>query len=269
MNGNILVSTVGGYLHVLDRSTGTRIRTLSGHKHEVISAVFSPNNSVAASTSSDCTIRIWDVSTGACLKTLQGHTGPVNSSAFSSDGSLIASASSDQTVRVWDYASGVCIYTLRGHSDSVNSVSFSPDGQFIVSASRDKRVIIWDTSSGSCIRMLSEHSIQASSFSGMYPHLYESNHSVTELGNSIYCIGGSNSIIREILLLPRGQSITREPWDEVEARKPYHEIRWKFTYGPKDAWRWCHVVDPETGAIHPPELAAVPGAFSGPEVGPV
>lgn len=72
-----------------------------------------------------------------------------------------------------------------------------------------------------------------------------------------------------ILPLPNGQAIVREPWDEEESRKPDHEIRWKFTRGPKDAWRWCHVVDPETNAIHPPELAAVPGAFSGPEVGPV
>lgn len=72
-----------------------------------------------------------------------------------------------------------------------------------------------------------------------------------------------------ILPLPNGQAIVREPWDEEEATKPYHEIRWKFTQGPTNAWRWCHVVDPETNAIHPPELAAAPGAFSGPEVGPV
>jgi len=78
-----------------------------------------------------------------------------------------------------------------------------------------------------------------------------------------------SSILREILPLPNSQSIVREPWDEEEAHKPYDEIRWKFTHGPADAWRWCHVVDPETNAIHPPELAAVPGAFSGPEAGPV
>ena len=46
---------------------------LIGHKHYVLSVVFSPNGEYLASGSWDKTIGVWRVSSGERIKTLTGH----------------------------------------------------------------------------------------------------------------------------------------------------------------------------------------------------
>jgi uncharacterized protein YjbI with pentapeptide repeats len=269
------------------------------------SAEFSPDGNQILSPSQDHSVRLWDAKTGACLQSLSGHSATVSYASFSPDGRFIVTASHDKTVRIWDAVKGSCVQTLKGHTSSVASSSFSPDGKLVVSASHDDTLRIWEPTSGSCLRIIKGHFhlIASAVFCSdgtlicgkdvfgknhwcdlngtpvAEPERKENwpdNRRTTPTGlrvlaqsDGLLVVRDQDLIIREILPLPSGQCIVREPWDEEETRKPYHEIRWKFTHGPKDAWRWCHVVDTETGAIHPPELAAVPGAFSGPEVGPL
>jgi WD40 repeat protein len=59
---------------------------------------------LAASASSDQTVRLLDSATGAAQRTLKGHSDEVWGVAFSPDGRLVASASFDRTVRLWDSA---------------------------------------------------------------------------------------------------------------------------------------------------------------------
>lgn len=121
----------------------------------------------------------------------------------------------------------------------------------------------WDLV-GNAVRASSEHH----KWFGIDPGTSVGGH-VELAARTIFRLSEGNRILREVFPLHNGESIVREPWDENETTKPHHEIRWRFIHGPEDAWRWCQAVDLETGAIHPPETAAVPGAFSGSEVGPV
>nr|WP_317110658.1 hypothetical protein [Chroococcidiopsis sp. SAG 2025] len=74
---------------------------------------FSPDSQTLASSSQDCTLKLWDVSTGECLKTLPGHTAWVWSVAWSRDNQTLASGSEDETIRLWDVKTGECVKTLR------------------------------------------------------------------------------------------------------------------------------------------------------------
>lgn len=55
-------------LKLWDISTGTCLRTLSGHSNFVFSCCFSPANNVLVSGSFDETVRLWDYREGRCLK---------------------------------------------------------------------------------------------------------------------------------------------------------------------------------------------------------
>lgn len=137
------------------------IQTFYGHSSPIWSVACSPNGTLIASGSEDCTIKIWEEESGHRLKTLVGHEGTVWSVSFSPDGTRIASGSSDCTVRIWDVNRGECLRTLSDHKLTVNCVSFSPDGQ-VASASKDWTIKIWDSDSGKLlktIRSLNKHAV--------------------------------------------------------------------------------------------------------------
>ncbi len=119
----------------------------SGHTGSVFAVAFSPDSKIAATASTDHTIRLWDVATGSLIRTLLGHTNSASSLAFAPDGRTLASGSDDTTVRIWDVATGEELLSLSGNQDVVWGVAFSPDGKSIASVGYDSSLRIWDIKS--------------------------------------------------------------------------------------------------------------------------
>lgn len=98
---------------------------LHGHEASVSRAVFSPDSRRLATTSDDCTMRIWDLSQKTS-RTYFGHTDEVWRVAWSPDMRQVASTSRDKTVRVWDLATGEA-QVLVGHTSGIRNVTFGPN----------------------------------------------------------------------------------------------------------------------------------------------
>jgi len=146
-----------------DASTGSLIRTFSGHTYFVTSVAFSPDGRQIVSGSNEGTIKLWDASTGSLIRTFLGHSEGLSSVAFSPDGRQILSGSWDNTIKLWDASTGSLIRTFLGHSEGVLSVAFSPDGRQIVSGSNEGTIKLWDASTGSLIRTFTGHTRGVSS----------------------------------------------------------------------------------------------------------
>jgi WD40 repeat protein len=117
--------------------TGKLLKTFTGHRDEVISALFSRDGNRIISTAWDNTVRIWDLN-GTVIAINDTDTG-IKTAAFSPDGKRVVTGSKDGTVKLWDL-NLVEIQTLGKHEYAVNSAIFSPDGQYIFTGSNDHTV---------------------------------------------------------------------------------------------------------------------------------
>jgi WD40 repeat protein/serine/threonine protein kinase len=135
---------------IWDMTTGKMVRTLSGHKAEVLGVAYSSDGRRLASAGADRTAKVWDLTSGREACTLLGHAGQVCSVGFSPDGRYLATASGDHTARLWD-STGKAIRTLSDHTDTVHGVAFSPDSRHMTTVGEDGRLVVWDVASGQII----------------------------------------------------------------------------------------------------------------------
>ena len=152
-----------------------------GHKNDVNSVAYSPDGKQIASSSDDCTVRVWDVSTGerrtfraninsiGCLAfspdgtQIAADIGLLNlstgsfiphafdtrdllaaSHSFSADGRLLTLGTINKACYIWDASIHQSILRLIGHSDDVRSVAFFPDGKQIMTSSWDGTIRVWE-----------------------------------------------------------------------------------------------------------------------------
>lgn len=117
--------------------------TLQGHRHEVYSLAFSPDDKTLAPAGNDKAIKLWEVTAGKERATLRGPTGRVTFIAFSTGGETLASNASDGTVRVWDTAQGKEKLSVPTKSISY-AMAYSPDGKSLALGGFEG-VVLWDT----------------------------------------------------------------------------------------------------------------------------
>ena len=85
-----------------------------------------------ASTSYDCTWRLWDVETQKELLLQEGHSREVYPIAAHPDGSLMATGDLGGVGRVWDLRSGKSIMAMQGHVRQMLALAWHNDGYTLV-----------------------------------------------------------------------------------------------------------------------------------------
>ncbi|KAG8728901.1 hypothetical protein FRC12_021411, partial [Ceratobasidium sp. 428] len=181
-DGTRIAGACQNTIKVYDAATRERLFYCAGHTNVIRSITFSPNGRLIASTSYDCTVRIWDGATGDAIgNPMEGHSILIRSVAFSSDGRFIASGSDDKTIRIWDVETGsMCGDPLSGHTEQIIGVAFILHSNKLISASPNNGIRIWDIN----IPALQEFRAEISSITVQcqaYPHLMLGQHAPSTL----------------------------------------------------------------------------------------
>ena len=108
--------------------------TLSGHKGDIYSGLFSNEGFLYATGGYDKSIMLWEVFDSSCrnIQTLTGHGNAILQLKWSQDDSKIFSCSADKTVSIWDVYESKRIRKLKGHEGFVNSIDSSKRGTELV-----------------------------------------------------------------------------------------------------------------------------------------
>jgi WD40 repeat protein len=121
--------------------TGELKKTFVGHRHEVISALFSRDGKSIISTAWDNTVRIWDIN--GTVKAINNKDTGIKTAAFSPDGQQVVTGSADGTVKLWDFKLAQ-FQTMGKHEYAVTSAFFSPDGKYILTSGSDSmESMVW------------------------------------------------------------------------------------------------------------------------------
>jgi WD40 repeat protein/tRNA A-37 threonylcarbamoyl transferase component Bud32 len=142
----------GGVLKLWDRQTGRELRTLTGHRAQIVDVAFSPDGKLIATAGWDREVRLWEAATGKARPDIFRHKDSVTGVAFSPDGKTLATSAGSDGVKVWRLADGKKLHQFK-HGEWVWGVAWSPDGRRLASCSRDRTVMVRDLEGGSPRRL--------------------------------------------------------------------------------------------------------------------
>ena len=168
-DGKILaVATTNDAIWIFDFINDRWLRTLTGHRDDVLRVAFKPNSRILLSVGSpDGQLRFWNVDTGDNLHATDGPVGVSYGLAFSPDGRTFAVGTTSDIIEIWDSDTYNRLKTLRGHTDDADGVAFSPDRLTLASASDDSAIRLWDINTGDHLKTLNDHtsSVRSVAFS--------------------------------------------------------------------------------------------------------
>lgn len=92
---------------------------LKGHSRVICDLAFSRVSKIAATGSTDKTIKIWDLNDGSCLSTLTGHLAAVTRVEWVYLGTHLLSAGGDGLIKLWNLKTSENVITLSAHDGKI------------------------------------------------------------------------------------------------------------------------------------------------------
>ncbi len=126
-----------------DIRLGKSIWTLQGkHVKSILAAKFAPSGYEIATSSEDCTVRMWDLRSLRCSYDLPAHNSTVSDLCFTPDGTGLVTVAYDGMAKIWGRYGWKCLSTLQGHDSKIMSVDISSSGT-IATTSYDHTFKLW------------------------------------------------------------------------------------------------------------------------------
>ena len=154
-NKYMAVST-NSEVHLLNAGSDTKATTISGARN-VSNIIFSTDNSLMATASSDKTIKIWEIPTGKLITTLNGNTEGILALRFINNDKFIVSIGEDKAVNLWDIDSAKIVYSKKDHVKAIRALDVSLDDKWIATGGADREILLRDAATGVTSKKLAGH----------------------------------------------------------------------------------------------------------------
>jgi WD40 repeat protein/serine/threonine protein kinase len=154
-NDIVLEATLGAvtaharFRLTISRPTGA-VRTLTGHKGPVRTAVFVPGGGRVASAGDDGDLVVWDLQSSQEILRIHCHAARITGLAVTDDGKRAVTSSHDRSLRVWDLDTGKELSRFAKHADDVECVALN--GEQALSGDKKANIWLWDIATGKEIR---------------------------------------------------------------------------------------------------------------------
>ena len=126
-----------------DLESGELLKSLSGHEHTVIDAVYLPDGLHAVTVSWDRSLILWDLERGEIERRMSGRNPELFSVAVDRTGGYALTGAGDGSLILWDLEAGQALRDYPGHDDIATHIAFSPDGTIALTSGFDGVVRIW------------------------------------------------------------------------------------------------------------------------------
>jgi WD40 repeat protein len=128
--GEYLAVTDGGYLSIVDGTTGERLRVIDTQAPNIFDFAWSPDQkSIAILTAADFKVKIWDIDSGEILQTIS-DPGFLPQLSWSKDNELVT-GDLGGIIRIWDAVSGKQGASSKLPQEGIRDLQFSPDGKLL------------------------------------------------------------------------------------------------------------------------------------------
>ncbi len=152
-----IVAVEGGYVAVLDASSGRKVAAWEAHERDIESVSAANDGSLLATASDDGTVKLWEPD-GSAVRTIAGGPGEIVGVAVSPGGERIAGAGSDANIRLFDGKTGSIRHVLDLEM-SCFALAFSVDGRTLAAGSVDGSLTLWDAESGAARGTLGRYAV--------------------------------------------------------------------------------------------------------------
>ncbi|GBN64698.1 Coronin-2B [Araneus ventricosus] len=135
---------------------------VTGHHGPVLDLQWNPfNDNIIASSSDDCTIKIWYIPDEGLKKSnmnqpimdLSGHKRRVGYIMWHPTAeNILFSVGFDYMIMVWNIGEGTLVNSITCHPDTIHSLSFNRDGSLIATTCKDKKLRVIDARSGDVLQ---------------------------------------------------------------------------------------------------------------------
>jgi RNA polymerase sigma factor (sigma-70 family) len=150
-----------------DVSTGRLLRSLTGHKRQVLRAAFTADGETLVSVDDHGGVHLWDVASGKENRQFQVSSGAaVTAAVVSLDGRWLAFGTADREVQLWDLDAARFLRRQPAPQLIGHALVFSPDGRNLFAPDQDFAPSLWEVGSGRQLwRLPCDRPLQAAAFS--------------------------------------------------------------------------------------------------------
>jgi WD40 repeat protein len=148
---------IGSFV-IYDGNTGKELlKDETTHTGAIFHALFSPDETIMATTSRDRTLRFWNLKTLSNYGKVMTHNAEAWKGVFSPDQTKFSVFTSNGELAIWDIETGILTHSYIKHENPIIMTAFSKDGQFVYSGSTNGQIHKWRLNENSRLPVLFTH----------------------------------------------------------------------------------------------------------------